>query len=186
MCFQQGQRVISPSDKLNNMLWLLKVLLGINILCGCLRIFYGDFNGMLSDFLTSMILLCAIFNLNFISMSFYLFFCLMNELWIAFDFGGLFQYIIQKKKTDTRLFVAVSIMFFIVVFYIIATWRAFITYREMKALYFEQNVGMNFSQGPGQRLREDDEQQRPQAVNQQSQQRQGFQAFSGRGYVVGQ
>ena len=142
----QFTRVISPNEKLNNMMCLLKVLLGLGIVCGIMRTVYGDFQGLLTDLIACCFLMCALYNMNFTSMAMYLFFCLINEVTTLFSFATLFQLIIQKNKNETKYFVAVSLLFFIVVYYIVACWRAFVTYKEMKALYFEQNA-VRYGQG---------------------------------------
>ena len=187
------RRVITPTPKLTNMLCLLKILLVLNLVCGIMRIIYKDYQSFFIDLLTSCILMCALSNNNYASMAMYLLLCMLNEVMIFFQFGLEFQSIIQNQIKDNYKFMMISFMFFIIVFYIVACWRAFVTYREMKALYFEQIIGVR---NPDQeRLRQDQENippqqnppiqyRAPQASN-SNQGQSGFQAFSGRGYVVG-
>ena len=98
MCLgAQNQRQIVPNNKLNSMLCLLKVLLALNLVCAVMRSIYSDYSGMLSDLLTSCFLMCALYNMYFVSMAMYLMFCLFNEVMIIFEFGQTFQRVIQKK-----------------------------------------------------------------------------------------
>ena len=148
MCMPgQFTKVIIPNEKLTNMMGLLKVLLFLGLVCGIMRTVYGDFQGLFFDLIACCFLMCALYNMNFTSMSQYLSFCLIIGVFTLFTFATKFQEIVQLNKTDTLSLVSVGLMFFIVVYYIVVSWRAFVTYREMKALYFEQNAGMNFGQG---------------------------------------
>lgn len=182
MCY--CRRMIDPDAKLTQMLFLFRVILGINFWLIIGKAIYWlttkMYIDLFSDIICTLLLLGTIYTLFFMYGMLGLFLILYRIVSCVVQLGIFFQQIVYQDTFifDTGKYAHLGITTFETCFVFFSLIVLFPTYKEMKAQYIENIAGVNYQQ---QDDNDNDNDNQPNLNNFEH----GFQAFQGSGVQVG-
>lgn len=150
MCY--WRRMIEPDAKLTQMLFLFRIILGLNVALiigkGIYWLTTKMYIDLFSDIICTLILIGAIYTLFFIYGMIGLFLILYRILSSVVQLGVFFQQIAYQNSFvfNSAKYAHLGITTFEVCFLLFSLLVLFPTYKEMKAVYIENVSGVNYRQ----------------------------------------
>ena len=190
LCCSPPQPIVSPSEKAFSYARTLKIVMICELMLAVLYLSSSSFSYGIYELILVYILWKSVSSFNYCSMVIYQFIILTNLLTNACNIGNYIQHgffftsklcLLYSQTLDCNLgyrYFGQLVTLIGICFYIVVLILAFYAYREFKALFIEQALGV---QAP----RYDEEQQRP-AANVRQNTGNNVRAFQGRGVAIGQ
>ena len=160
--------VIQPNEKLKKMYIVLKLIVIFNIILLIIQTYIIESPSSFTDFFNILFLILAIMTGFYLYAVFYIFFNLFNVITAFVSVGTIIQrYILNNEEIQQKILIFNIVC---LLFYILAIYIVFNTYKEMKALLIDGGGNNNLSQ---------------ELEDKSNENKSNFKAFSGKGVVVG-
>ena len=160
--------VIQPNEKLKKMYIVLKLIVIFNIILLIIQTYIIESPSSFTDFFNILFLILAIMTGFYLYAVFYIFFNLFNVITAFVSLGTIIQrHLLNNEEIKQKIFIFNIVC---LIFYILAIYIVFNTYKEMKTLLIDGGGNNNLSQ---------------ELEDKNNETKTNFKAFSGKGVVVG-